>query len=130
MSTLKDLEPIKIPIKLGGNEVYLRYNLTARRYLEEFTDYKNIMNKSDEDWTAEDIVQLLRAGLIDYYFEENEKAINECNFQNVKPSLAAVGRMVDEAGMTEITLEIINGIFASLPEVPVSAENFQKGEGK
>lgn len=129
MNTLKDLDPIKVPIMLGGSEVYLRYNLTARRYLEEFTDYKNLMSKDTEDWGAEDVTHLLRAGLIDFYFDENETVINKREFERVKPSLAAIGRLVDETGMVEITLAIISAIIASLPDAPTApiGENFQTG---
>lgn len=124
---LKDLDPVKIKISLGGQELYLRYNLNARRYLEEYMDVNSLMNKHDDEWTAEEVCHLLRAGLMDCFFDKNEKAINERNFSEIKPGLAAVGRWVDEAGMAEITAEILKGLILSLPK---AEENFLKGVEK
>ena len=126
---LKDLEPGKIPFTLDGKEMYLRYNLTALRYLEEY--YPNVdalMGKGETEWSTEDVLHLLRAGLIDYYFDENEKFLERRDFKHVKPSLTYLGRIVTFEGAQSIALQMIQALVDSMPEAPAGAdENFTTG---
>lgn len=123
-NTLKELEPLKVNISLGGKEMYLRYNLNARRYLEEYVDYDNLMNKETEDWTTEEIIHLLRAGLIDYYYEENEKALDNRDFSALKPSMSFIGRYLTEESLIALTSQILDAIIKSMPVSSGDTENF------
>ena len=124
---LKDLDIGKIPIDLGGNKLYLRYNLNAMRYLEDYVpDFKSFLGKDSKDWTRDDVVHLLRAGLMDCFFDENEQAISDREFKKVKPSIAAIGRYIDDIGLTDIVISIIKAVTNSLPALQVGA-NPQKG---
>lgn len=123
---LKDLKPIKIPIKIGENETYLRYNMTARRYLEHYyPSYEKFIQKDTDDMKVDDILHLLRAGLIDSLFEFNEKFIDEGNFEKVLPTMSALGKILTEENKYEIMSAIIDAFISSLPVAAVGAENFQ-----
>lgn len=128
MSTLKELEPLKVSITLGGEQMYLRYDLNSRRYMEEFLDYKSLMQKNAEDWTAEEIIHLLRAGLIDFFFEENEKAIENHKFEDIIPSMSFIGRNISDENILPITMQILDAIVKSLPDT--GGENFKKAAEK
>jgi len=127
---LKDLDEKRIPIELGENKLYLRYNLNSRRYLEEaIPDLNGFLQKDSRGWNPDEIMQLLRAGLMDCFFEENEKAIENRDFDSVVPSLAELGRYIDQAELSEISLKIIRAFIASLPSPQVGA-NPRKGGRK
>lgn len=123
-NTLKELEPLKVNIEFGGEKMYLRYNLNARRYLEEYIDYDNLMKKGTEDWTTEEIIHLLRAGLIDYYYAENEKALDNRDFSALKPSMSFIGRYLTEEGLIALTSQILDAIIKSMPVSSGDTENF------
>lgn len=126
-SKLKSLDRGKIPIAIGDMQLYLRYNLTARRYLEEYVpNYNEFLGKDSSHWTIDDTLHLLRAGLIDFFYEENEDAINKREFDKVVPSLALLGGMLDEAGLEKIVNKIIESLILSLPEIPAET-GFQRG---
>ena len=124
---LTKLDPIKVPFLLGEREVYLRYNLTAQLCLEHYMgDNIDIFMMSESDnWGIDDVLHILRAGLIDCFFEENEEAINRRDFDAIKPSLATLGRYVDQSGIGEIVTSIVKAVMESLPQAPEGAdENF------
>lgn len=123
---LQDLKPIKIPIKIGENETYLRYNMTARRYLEHYyPSYNEFIQKDTDDMRIDDILHLLRAGLIDSLFEFNEKFIDEGNFEKIMPSMATLGKILTEENKYDIMAAIVDAFISSLPVAAVGAENFQ-----
>jgi len=128
---LHNLEPTRVPIKLCGKELYLRYDLNSQLYLEHYYGEVDLfLDKDMDSWSIGDAVHLLRAGLMDCYFKENEDAISQRRWDDVKPSLAGLGRMVERSGLPDITMTIIGAIVASLPEVVEGAEpNFQTGAG-
>ncbi|MGN0689265.1 MAG: hypothetical protein ACI4KH_02460 [Oscillospiraceae bacterium] len=123
-NTLKELEPLKVDIVFGGERMYLRYNLNARRYLEEFLDYNSLMDKAPEEWSTEEIIHLLRAGLIDYFYDENEKALENRDFKDLKPSMAFVGRHLTEESLIALTSQILEAIIESMPVSSGGGENF------
>lgn len=117
---LKDLDKSKLPVEIGGLNLYLRYNLTAMRYLEEhYDDINDIMGKHVEEMEAKDVLHLLRAGLIDCYFDKNKDAINEGRFDDVVPTLADLGHVLDESDTSEIALQIVQALIQSMPVPPV-----------
>lgn len=119
---LKDLDKTKLPITIGGVNMYLRYNLTAMRYLEEYYDNVNeIMSRHIEQMSTVDILHLLRAGLIDCYFDKNREYIDTGNFTKVFPTLAELGRLIDQDGAVDIAMQIVQALVQSLPE-PVVGE--------
>lgn len=117
---LKDLDKSKLPITIGGVDLYLRYNLTAMRYLEEhYENVNEIMGKHIEEMKTKDVLHLLRAGLIDCYFDKNKEAIDAGDFNKIVPTMAELGRMIDEAGTAEIALQIVQALVQSMPVPPV-----------
>lgn len=127
---LKDLDRKRIPITLGGKRLYLRYNLNARRYLEDCLPRFEFIAQVDSDsWLGEEILHLLRAGLMDCYYNENRKAIEARAWDKIRPSMADLGRQVTEDVLQEINGAIMQAFVASLPEAPFvdPAANFPKG---
>ena len=61
------------------------YKLPRNVYYDNIND---IVGKHVEEMEAKDVLHLLRAGLIDCYFEQNKDAINEGRFDDVIPTLA------------------------------------------
>lgn len=123
---LQDLKPIKIPIKIGENETYLRYNMTARRYLEYYyPSYNEFIQKDTDDMRIDDILHLLRAGLIDSLYEFNEKFIDEGNFEKIMPTMATLGKILTEENKYDIMAAIVDAFISSLPVAAVGTENFQ-----
>ena len=117
---LKDLDKSRLPIEIGGLNLYLRYNLTAMRYLEEhYENVSEIMGKHIEEMETRDVLHLLRAGLIDCYFDKNKDAINEGRFDDVVPTLADLGHVLDESDTSEIALQIVQALIHSMPVPPV-----------
>ncbi|MBQ9082661.1 MAG: hypothetical protein IJY28_04075 [Clostridia bacterium] len=118
---LKELDAQRIPIELGGVQTYLRYNLNAYRYLEEYFagGIHDLLRKDMDAWTTGETMHLLRAGLIDAYYEQNEALLNQCDFKTLHPTMAALGRMLRQEDLPELVGQIFAGMLLSLPEVPV-----------
>lgn len=128
---LKDLQPIRIPITLAGNKTYLRYNNTAKAYLEHFyPNYNEFMSQDTEEMPIVDLMHLLRAGLIDSFFAENEKFLDNFDYENVYPRMSNLGKILNDESRIDIMQAITDAFLSSLPISPVGAENFQMGEAK
>lgn len=126
---LKDLDKSKLPIEIGGLNLYLRYNLTAMRYLEEHYDNINdIMGKHIEEMATKDVLHLLRAGLIDCYFDQNKEAINAGKFDDVVPTLADLGHALSESDTSEIAMQIVQALIQSMPVPPIGEIKKKKAE--
>ena len=80
------------------------YKLPRNVYYDNIND---IMGKHVEEMEAKDVLHLLRAGLIDCYFEQNKDAINEGRFDDVIPTLADLGHVLDESDTGGIALQIV-----------------------
>lgn len=125
---LTDLKPIKIPITLNGNKTYLRYNLNSRVYLEHFyPDYEKFISCDTDQMKTSDLLHLLRAGLIDSCFEFNEKFLDNGEFENIQPSISALGKILNEESRFDILSAITDAFIASLPVPAIGSENFQMG---
>ena len=124
---MQELEKRKIPITLSGKEFYLRYDLNSMAYLQHY--YGNIdelLDKEHEQWNFDDVVHLLRAGLLDFNFDENEVAISKRNWEFVYPSIAGIGRLIDMQGLSDIVLQIVHAMIDAYPDAPIGADtNFQ-----
>ncbi len=122
---LKDIDNIKIPVKIGENQLYLRYNLNSRLYLEYMTDYDRLTNTPPDKWSVEDTLHYLRALLIDNFYNENKDNINNRDFENVKPTISELGQLLSDFDIEELILSITEAIVASLPDAPITEdENF------
>ena len=122
---LKDIDNIKIPVKIGENQLYLRYNLNSRLYLEYMTDYEKLTNTPPDSWGVEDTLHYLRALLIDNYYDENKDSINMRDFDSVKPTIGELGQLLSDFDIVELIMSITVAIVASLPDMPVvEDENF------
>jgi hypothetical protein len=116
---LKDIEPIKIPITLGGEKTFLRYTFNARRYLEEFyPNYDEFMSKDIYDMSSTEILHMLRAGLIESNYAENEQFIENGEWNKIKPTLAELGRVITDETIPQLVTEITVALIKSLPEAP------------
>lgn len=126
---LSDLEPLKIPITFGGKQLYLRYNLLAELYLEkQGLDKIGLIDKDLFDCTSEELVHILRGGFIDCFFDENDKIINNGDWNNIIPSFGEIARTINIEGKDEIILKIIEGFTAALPVPQITGtENFHQG---
>lgn len=122
---LKDIDNIKIPVKIGEKQLYLRYNLNSRLYLEYMTDYDKLTNTPPDKWSVEDTLHYLRALLIDNYYEDNKDSVNMRDFESVKPTISELGQILSDFDIDELILSITEAIVASLPDMPVvEDENF------
>ena len=122
---LKDIDNIKIPVKIGEKQLYLRYNLNSRLYLEYMTDYDKLTNTPPDLWSVEDTLHYLRALLIDNYYEDNKDSINMRDFDSVKPTISELGQLLSDFDIDELILSITEAIVTSLPDLPVvEDENF------
>lgn len=116
---LKDIEPIKIPITIGKKSTYLRYTFNARRYLEEFyPNYNEFMSKDIYDMSSTEILHMLRAGLIESNFAENEQFIENGEWNKIKPTLAELGQIVTDETIPQLVTELTMALIKSLPETP------------
>ena len=128
---LKNLDKTKLPITIGKLHVYLRYNLTAMRYLEEYyKDINSIMGKDIENMGTDDILHLLRAGLIDCFYDKNKEAIEKREFDKILPTLAELGHMLDDDDAQDIALQIVHALLDSMPQAPVGAIKKKKAARK
>ncbi len=118
---LKELDRANVPIELGGVRTYLRYNLNAYRYLEEHFagGIHDLLDKDMQTWNASETMHLLRAGLIDAYYEQNEALLDRGDFAHLHPTMATLGRMLRQEDLPELVGQIFAGMLMSLPEVPV-----------
>ena len=124
---LKDLRTPKIPITLGGESMYLLYNLHSRAYLEEFyPSYEEFVNQDVNEMKRKDIIHLLRAGLMDFYGELNEKYLDNFDYKNVYPKPSTLGNILTEDNMEEIKYQIIDAFISSLPVAPAGAGGDKK----
>lgn len=118
---LKELDRQRIPVQIGGVDTYLRYNLTSYRYLEEYfpRGIHDLLDKDMSQWTATETMHLLRAGLLDAYYVQNEELLNRGEFEKLHPTMSALGRMLSRDELTGMVGQIFLGMITSLPEVPV-----------
>lgn len=129
---LIDLEKNKIPIEINEAKLYLRFNINAMRYLAHYYgDPEELMCKNDNLWTHDDIIHLLRSGLMDFYFDENSEAINQGAWDNIKPSISTFGKILDDNDIPEISLKLITALIESI-QIPneVNQEKHIKGASK
>jgi hypothetical protein len=127
---LKDLRTPKIPITLGGQEMYLLYNLHSRAYLEEFyPSYEDFIKQDIAEIKVKDLLHLLRAGLIDCFKFENEKLLDNFDYKNVYPKLSYLGEIINEENLDEILLQIIDAFLNSLP-APAVGESSKKKQAE
>ena len=101
------------------------YKLPRNVYYDNIND---IMGKHVEEMEAKDVLHLLRAGLIDCYFEQNKDAIKEGRFDDVIPTLADLGHVLDESDTSGIALQIVRALIGSMPVPPVGEVKKERGE--
>ena len=119
---LKDIDVVKIPFEFNGEKRYLRYNMNSRLYLEYMCEDPDVLQKDTRHWTFDDTLHLLRAMLMDSFYEENKEYINQREFEKVKPTLSELGRYLDESGMHGLMDTLLTGIVSFFPEVPKGAK--------
>lgn len=124
---LKEMDAVKIPVEINGENRYLLYNLNARLYLEYMTEYEKLTEKSPDEWTFDEVLHYLRAMMIDSYYEDNKKFIEERDFSKCRPTLTELGRWLDMEGMSAIIDSILKALLLASPErYDETNSNFQQ----
>ena len=117
---LQDMIKNFVPVTIGGEEFRLRYSLNSELCLEVmYIPLRDILQKPFDDWTNEDILQLLRAGFCD--LPENRSAVNSRDFGGVQPDLATLGAVMRREDRISVIMSILDAISASFPSASEDA---------
>ena len=120
---LKSLIRNNSVIHIEGKEYRVRYSLNCLLYLE--IKYKPLdeMFKNDFiNWNIEDILQLARAAMCDMPW--NRKAVNNRDFDNIKPTLQELGHKIRKQDLSKLKSEIIEAILNSMPDAEFEDKDF------
>ena len=124
---LKEMEAVKIPVEINGENRYLLYNLNARLYLEYMTDYEKLTEKNPDEWSFDEVLHYLRAMMIDSYYDYNKELIEARDFSKCRPTLTELGRWLDINGMSTIIDSILKALLLASPErYDETNSNFQE----
>lgn len=128
---LKDLERKTYRLHVSGAEYHIRYSLNSRLCLEEcYKPIEDILLIRPHDWSIEDVLQLIRAGIVD--LPQNKQAVIKRDWDSIKPTLDELGRAIDIKDIFALKIELMEALIGSFPEPVYGAENedFDDGRGK
>lgn len=70
-------------LHIGGAEYHIRYSLNSRLCLEQsYKSLEDILLMKVQDWSIDDVLQLVRAGFVDMYY--NKRAVLRRDWDNIK----------------------------------------------
>ena len=70
-------------LHIGGAEYHIRYSLNSRLCLEQsYKSLEDILLIKVQDWSIDDVLQLVRAGFVDMYY--NKRAVLRRDWDNIK----------------------------------------------
>ncbi len=120
--SLNDLVKSFSVIHIAGREYRVRYSLNALLCLEmTYKPLNEIVEKSVEGWSIEDVLQLTRAALCD--LPKNRKAVINRDWQNIKPTIDELGQVIDVKDLLILKRELAEAIIKSLPQSIVGTKN-------
>lgn len=123
---LKELIRDYSVIHIAGEEYRVCFSLNALLCLEMmYKPLGEILAVSFLEWSTEDVLQLTRAALCD--LPENSRAVNDRNFEAVRPFLYELGQRIRPEDIPALSMELIEAISASMPEPD---NNKEQTEGK
>lgn len=126
---LKDLERTTYPLHIAGREYRIRYSLNSRLCLEQcHKPLDDMLLIRPQDWTIDDVLQLIRAGLVDLPI--NKKAVIGRAWANIKPSLADIGAALDDKSLLTVKIELIKALSGSYPEPVMGVDTSDFDEGR
>ena len=109
-------------IHIAGREYQVRYSLNALLCLEmTFKPFTDVLAVDCKDWNIDTVLHLLRAAMCD--LPENKPAVLLRDWDNIKPDLDDLGKIVRVQDLPRLRLEIAHAILESLPDNSGSANN-------
>ena len=113
---LKDLIKNYSVLHIGNREYRVRFSLNCLLCLElTYKPLSEIIQTDWQSWNIEDVLRLCHAAMCDMPW--NRKAVNERNFERVKPTLAEIGQSIDISQLSRLKLELVTAISDSMPKV-------------
>lgn len=111
---LRDLIRRYSLIHIAGAEYRVYFSLNAMLCLElTYKPLRELFSVPFDQWTTDDILQLTRAALCD--LPENAEAVNNRDFDAVKPDLYELGQLIRQEDLPLLSLELVDAVLASLP---------------
>ncbi len=112
---LKDLIKQYSIIHIAGEAYKVRFSLNAMLCLEmTYKPLSEILTGNFLNWTIEDVLQLTHAAMCS--LPKNFKAVNRRDFENVRPTFAELGEIIQPEDLPLLKTELIAAIADSLPE--------------
>lgn len=108
-------------IHIAGREYRVRYSLNALLCLEvTYKPLTEILQTHFMEWTAEDVLQLVRAALCSC--DENKEAVNRRDFAAVCPTLSELGERIRPTDLPLLRVELMSAVLDSMPSADTNAE--------
>lgn len=99
----------------------MRYSLNALLCLEVmYKPLTEILQTHFMEWTAEDVLQLVRAALCSC--DENKEAVNRRDFAAVCPTLSELGERIRPTDLPLLRVELMSAVLDSMPSADTNAE--------
>lgn len=131
---LNDLERKSYMLHIGGAEYHIRYSLNSRLCLEQsYKSLEDILLMKVQDWSIDDVLQLVRAGFVDMRY--NNRAVVRRDWNNIKIkrgkkylNIAKLGEIISPEDLISIKIELMEAIIGSFPK-PIygETEDFNNG---
>ena len=133
---LKDLERKSYMLHIGGAEYRIRYSLNSRLCLEQcYKPLDEILLTKPYNWSIEDVLQLIRAGFVDTYY--NKRAVIRRDWNNIRIkrgkkylTIADLGKIIKPKDLVAIKIELIEAVIGSFPEPIMGTETKDFDEGR
>lgn len=122
-------------LHVGGAEYRIRYSLNSRLCLEQcYKPLDDMLLIKVKDWGTEDVLQLIRAGFVDTYY--NKRAVIRRDWDNIRIkqgkkylTIAELGEIIEAKDLISIKIELMEALIGSFPDPIYSdeSENFDEG---
>lgn len=112
---LKNIDRQYSKIHIAGREYRIRYSLNALLCLEmKYKPLDEILKTDFQSWDIETVLQLCRAGFCS--LPGNRRAVEDRDFEFVKPTLAELGELIRAEDLPLLRLELVSAVILSMPE--------------
>lgn len=133
---LEDLERKTYMLHIGGAEYRIRYSLNSRLCLEQsYKPLDEILLTKPYDWSIEDVLQLIRAGFVDTYY--NKRAVISRNWDNIRIkqgkkylTIADLGKIINSKDLIALKIELTEAVIGSFPEPIMGTESKDFDDGR